>query len=68
MSAIRKEIVYDDQHRPIEVRIPYEDWLTIETQLRQVSEKKVDINSFRGKLHWPEDGLEYQHRVRGEWD
>ncbi len=30
--------------------------------------KPVDLNKFAGTVNFPEDALEYQHRVRAEWD
>ncbi|MCI0654645.1 MAG: hypothetical protein L0Y39_09240 [Methylococcaceae bacterium] len=30
--------------------------------------KLVDLMQYHGTLDWPEDALEYQQRVRSEWD
>jgi hypothetical protein len=30
--------------------------------------RKTDLSQFYGKIQFPEDALDYQHRVRAEWD
>ena len=30
--------------------------------------KKADLSEFYGKIEFPEDALEYQQRIRAEWD
>jgi hypothetical protein len=67
---IRKEILYDENHRPIAVRIDYGDWRKIEQVLarsEQAPPKQSDLSQFFGTLEWPEDPLEYQNRLRDEW-
>jgi len=70
MIAIRKKIVTDEDHKPVEVVISYDDWLEIEKLLNLQPEKQLltDLSGFRGVLKLKEDALEYQRRTRAEWD
>ena len=69
MHAIQKKIVMDEDRNPIAVQIDYEDWLEIERLLGLQSEKKqpTDLSRYRG-IWKGVDGLEYQRRIREEWD
>lgn len=79
MRPIEKKIVTDEQGQPVAVQIDYADWLAIERQLREetpapeedvsMSELPFDqlLESTQGI--WTQgDGLEYQRRIRAEWD
>ncbi|MBA2775342.1 MAG: hypothetical protein H0U31_01275 [Chloroflexia bacterium] len=70
MIAIRKKIVTDEDHNPVEVVINYDDWLEIERLLGLQPGKKLltDLSAFRGVITMTEDALEYQRRIRAEWD
>ena len=75
MKAIQKKIVTDEEMRPVAVQIDYEDWLEIERLLgRREGGGETDGGRFRELLEntkgtWKEgDGLEYQARLREEWD
>jgi len=70
MIAIRKKIVTDEDHKPVEVVIDYNDWLEIEKPLNLQPEKKLltDLSRFEGVITMTEDALEYQRRIRAEWD
>lgn len=75
MDAIRKKIVTDEESRPVAVQIDYEDWLEIERALgSREKESGPDKSSYEGLLEktsgsWAGgDGLEYQIRIREEWD
>jgi hypothetical protein len=69
--AIRKKIVTDDDDKPVEVVISYDDWLEIERMLglQQREKRHVDLSRFAGKLtmELAEDPVEYQRRIRDEW-
>ena len=76
MHAIRKRIVTDEDSRPVAVQIDYEDWLEIE-RLLEINEpegSEVEKSRYRELLdrtrgRWKDgDGLEYQIRIREEWD
>ncbi|HEX5165833.1 MAG TPA: hypothetical protein VFV93_10595 [Thermomicrobiales bacterium] len=70
MIAIRKKIVTDETNQPVAVQIDYEDWLEIEKLLSLQTDKHLltDLSEFRGVLKMTEDALEYQRRIRAEWD
>lgn len=76
MNAIRKKIVTDEDSRPIAVQIDYEDWLEIERLLQSRGAEESDAvkSRYRDLLEktrggWKGgDGLEYQIRIREEWD
>lgn len=76
MSAIRKKIVTDEDARPVAVQIDYEDWLEIERLLegRGAEEPEPGKSRYQELLEktsrsWTGgDGLEYQIRLREEWD
>jgi hypothetical protein len=68
--AIRKKIVTDEDHQPVEVVISYADWLEIERLLdiRTAEPRRVDLSRFAGAITITEDPLQYQRRIRDEWD
>ncbi|MGV0029148.1 hypothetical protein [Phormidesmis priestleyi] len=71
MLPFNKKIITDELMRPVAVIIDYQDWQKIEKILEahQANEPAVDINKFAGILRADgEDPLEYQHRIRSEWD
>jgi hypothetical protein len=78
MRTIHKKIVMDEARNPIAVQIDYEDWLEIERLLKmQRPEEKPtenqqdDFEVLADKLGeaWQGgDGLEYQTRLREEWE
>jgi len=70
MRAFRKKIVSDESNQPVAVLIDYADWLEIERELGLKNEnpRVVDLTPFVGTITWPEDPLEYQIRIREEWD
>lgn len=76
MHTIRKRIVTDEDSRPVAVQIDYEDWLEIE-RLLEISEPEApepEKSRYQELLErtsgsWKGgDGLEYQIRIREEWD
>ncbi len=76
MHAIRKKIVTDEDSRPVAVQIDYEDWLEIERLLEVSGAERPEAggSKYRELLEktrggWKGgDGLEYQIRIREEWD
>jgi len=70
MAGVHKRVVTDKQDRPIAVQIDYADWVALEDSLggveykgRQVS----DLSKHAGVMSHALDPLEYQDRIRGEW-
>lgn len=70
MIHLKKKIVTDESMRPVAVLIDYEDWQKIEQILENYqTEESSDLNRFAGVLRQDgEDFLEFQRRIRGEWD
>jgi hypothetical protein len=69
MIFLKKKIVTDESMRPIAVLIDYEDWEKIEQILENYQPPTIDINQFTGTLKREgEDPLEFQRRIRSEWD
>ncbi len=69
MQTVRKQLVTDEEHRPIAVQIDYNDWLRIERQLKiqGPSVPAVDLSRYAGTVKLTESPLAYQTRSRGEW-
>jgi hypothetical protein len=79
MRPIEKKIVTDEAGQPVAVQIDYADWLEIEHQLQKansdeatdspISEPPFDQLLKDTQGIWSQgDGLEYQRRMREEWD
>ena len=69
MSTIHKQLVTDEQGRPVGVLIPYEEWLRIEQQLGVETGAKgsTQLQCHEGVIHLAEDPVSYQRRLRDEW-
>jgi len=68
---IEKRFLTDENLRPIAVVIDYETWREIERKLGDGWPEKpgADLTPFIGTLKsWPEDPVEYQRRIRDEWE
>jgi hypothetical protein len=69
MLPFKKKIVTDESMRPIAVLIDYKDWEKIEQILENYQPQTSDLSRFAGVLRRDgEDPLEFQHRIRNEWD
>ena len=69
MLVLNKKIVTDESLKPIAVQINYADWLKIEHLLNlRNAPKNVDLSSYSGSLQLTEDPLDYQKRIRSEWE
>lgn len=71
MIVVHKKIVTDEYHQPVEVVIPYAEWLEIERLLQlERPTRRVDLSKYAGALTMEitEDPVEYQRRIRAEWD
>jgi hypothetical protein len=69
MSTIHKQLVTDEEGRPVGVLIPYEEWLRIEQQLGNAVavEGGEPLRRHEGMIHLSEDPVAYQRRLRDEW-
>jgi hypothetical protein len=79
MLDVKKRIVTNEDGQPVAVQVDYTDWLEIERQLEESSstpKSAADMTdeefmAFAEEVsdHWKGgDGLEYQRRIRTEWD
>ncbi len=66
---IRKKIVFDENNNPVEVIISYAEWEKIEKIIGKVISPATPeiLNRAAGTLTLREDPLEYQRRLRNEW-
>ena len=69
MSAIHKQLVTDEEGRPVGVLIPYEEWLLIEQKLSGAAAANgiEQLQRHEGMIHLSEDPVAYQRRLRDEW-
>ena len=70
MGPIRKQILTDEEGRPVAVQVDYASWLEVERLLEATSRpapRPVDLSRFHGVLQFEEDPLSYQRRTRDEW-
>ena len=77
MVDVPKKIVRSEDGTPVGVQIEYDDWKRVEEKLRTLSLDSAEENkktAFENALDasrgtWTAgDGLEYQRRLRAEWD
>ena len=69
MSTIHKQLVTDEEWRPVGVLIPYEEWLRIEQQLGSAAGANgiEQLRRHEGTIRLSEDPVAYQRRLRDEW-
>jgi hypothetical protein len=79
MLDFKKRLVTDEDGKPVAVQVDYADGLEIERQLEKASptpKSAADMTDEEFQElaeevsgHWQGgDGLEYQRRIRAEWD
>ncbi len=70
MLNVEKKIVRDRRKQPIAVQINYADWLKIERllNLQDTPKKIIDLSIYAGIIQLGEDPLDYQKRIRSEWE
>jgi len=69
LKAIHKKIVVDEANKPVEVIINYDEWQEIEQLIAKelkVATKK-QLKNYTGTVCLSEDPLDYQKRMRSEW-
>jgi len=68
--TIHKKIVVNKENKPVEVVITYDEWLKIEQALQSVEKgvSREQLKEYAGAMHIEEEPLEYQRRVRSEWE
>ena len=70
MKIVSKRILSDESGRPVAVQMDYEEFLRLERAVEGIEpeDAHTQMMSVFGTVDWGEDGLEYQSRLRGEWD
>lgn len=66
MSTIHKQLVTDEEGRPVGLLIPYEEWLRIEQQLWDAAAANgiEQLRRHEGVIRLSEDPVAYQRRLR----
>lgn len=69
MQTIHKQILTDENGKPISVLIPYREWLAIEQQLGTLKDtaNAAHLQRYAGTVQIQQDPLAYQKQIRGEW-
>ncbi|HMS84976.1 MAG TPA: hypothetical protein PKD12_15120 [Nitrospira sp.] len=69
MGTIHKQLVTDEEGRPVGVLTPYEEWLRIEEQLGAATGTNgtKQLQCHEGVIQLSEDPITYQRRLRDEW-
>ncbi len=65
---IRKKILADENNEPVAVQIDYKDWLEFEKILNLQPSKTIDLSEFSGSISLTVDPLEFQKKIRDEWN
>ncbi len=70
MLHIPKKVLYDEDHNPVAVLIDYPIWLKVQEEVEtlETEPKLVDLSPFVGVLKLTEDPVEFQRRIRDEWE
>jgi PHD/YefM family antitoxin component YafN of YafNO toxin-antitoxin module len=68
-KTIHKKIVVNENNKPVEVIISYDEWKEIERILESGRQGMVreKLKEYAGIVHLEEEPLEYQRRMRSEW-
>ena len=68
MKIPSKRILHDDSGQPVETRMDYEEFRRVEQAVETKTPYELML-SFAGTVDFGgEDGMEYQRRLRAEWD
>ncbi|MEK6681666.1 MAG: hypothetical protein AABY79_06835 [Nitrospirota bacterium] len=69
LRTIHKKIVLNENNKPVEVIINYDEWKEIEQLLESTKKGMVRerLKDYIGILHIEEEPLDYQRRIRSEW-
>jgi hypothetical protein len=69
MKPIKKQIVTDELMHPVAVLIDYQDWQAIEKILATHQEDMTSgLTAYAGVIQLTVDPLEYQQKIRDEWE
>lgn len=70
MKILSKRVVADGLDRPSAVQVDYADFLRFAPEIAAAESRdnSAELMAFAGTVKWGEDGLEYQKRLRAEWE
>ncbi len=70
MKIVSKRILSDENGRPIAVQMDYDEFVRFEKAVESVEPRDAyeRMMSAVGTVKWDEDPVEYQRRLRDEWD
>ncbi|GEM_PF-2905615 len=70
MKVLSKRILSDENGRPVAVQRDHDEFLRFEKAVEKVEMESAyqRMMSFVGKVKWDEEPVEYQRRLRDEWD
>ena len=65
-DGIHRRIVVDENNKPLEVIISYDEWLKIENMITKTQKimTREKLSKYIGIVNLKEDPLEYQKRIR----
>ena len=65
-DGIHRKMVVDENNKPLEVIISYDEWLKIENMLTKTQKimTREKLSKYIGIVNLKEDPLEYQKRIR----
>ncbi len=67
-NGIHKKIVVDENNEPVEVIISYAEWEKIERTIgTPEGATRETLAKYAGVLKVKEDPLDYQKKIRNEW-
>lgn len=69
LESIHKQIMTDDNGRPVSVVIPYHEWLELERAVLSQSHgtDSSKLRSYTGAIPLSSDPIVYQRQLRDEW-
>ena len=70
MHSAHIKLVTDQNMHPVAVQIEYQEWLEIAKRLHkeEVMSLTRSLSCHQGTIHLKEDPLDYQKRMRSEWN
>ena len=70
MKILTKRILCDENGRPVEARMDYDEFLRFKKAVESIDRRGAyeRMMSAVGTVKWDEDPVAYQRRLRDEWD
>ena len=77
MRILTAEIIADESGHPLKVQMDYDEFLRVRAEIEGAPappdeatglENSAELMAFAGRIKWDEDPVDYQRRLRDEWD